>query len=92
MFFDKYKIKYMRIVYKMALMNAPKRVKMAGTLNNTNGGVKKQGLAPTVGLPASVSNVYSKKLGCPCPQWKLFVSKTMSSSYIGRTIPRGVFR
>ena len=35
----------MRIVYKMTLMNAPKRVKMAGTMNNTFGGVKKQGLA-----------------------------------------------
>ena len=76
----------------MALMNAPKRVKMAGTLNNTYGGVKKQGLAPTVGLPASVSNVYNKKLGCPCPQWKFIVSKTISSSYTGSTIPRGVFR
>ena len=76
----------------MALMNAPKRVKMAGTMNNTNGGVKKQGLAPTVGLPASVSNVYVKKLGCPCPQWKLFVSKTQVSSYIGRRVPRGIFR
>ena len=82
----------MRIVYKMVLTNAPKRVQMAGTLNNTSGGVKKQGLAPTVGLPASVSNVYNKRLGCPCPQWKFFVSRTISSSYIGSTIPRGVFR
>jgi hypothetical protein len=82
----------MRIVYKMALMNAPKRVKMAGTLNNTRGGVKKQGLAPTVGLPASVSNVYVKKLGCPCPGAKFLISKTISSSYTGSTIPRGVFR
>ena len=57
-------------------MNAPKSVKMAGTMNNTYGGVKKQGLAPTVGLPASVSNVYNKRLGCPCPQWKFIVSKT----------------
>ena len=60
----------------MVLMNAPKSVKMAGTMNNTYGGVKKQGLAPTVGLPASVSNVYNKRLGCPCPQWKFIVSKT----------------
>ena len=76
----------------MVLMNAPKRVKMAGTQNNTFGGVKKQGLAPTVGLVASVSNVYNKKLGCPCPAAKLFVSKTISSSYIGSRIPRGVRR
>lgn len=66
----------MRIVYKMTLMNSPKRVKMAGTQNNTYGGVKKQGLAPTVGLVASVSGVYRKRLGCPCPAAKLFVSKT----------------
>ena len=66
----------MRIVYKMVLMNAPKRVKMAGTQNNTFGGVKKQGLPSTVGLPASVSGVYRKKLGCPCPQWKFYISKT----------------
>ena len=82
----------MRIVYKMVLMNAPKSVKMAGTQNNTFGGIKKQGLAPTVGLVASVSGVYRKRLGCPCPAAKLFVSKTISSSYIGSTIPRGVFR
>lgn len=60
----------------MVLMNAPKRVQMASTQNNTRGGVKKQGLASTVGLPASVSGVYRKKLGCPCPQWKFYVSKT----------------
>ena len=76
----------------MVLTNAPKRVQMAGTMNNTSGGVKKQGLSPTVGLPASVSAVYNKKLGCPCPQWKFIVSTTISSSYIGMTIPRGVYR
>ncbi len=76
----------------MVLMNAPKSVQMAGTLNNTRGGVKKQGLAPTVGLTASVSGVYLKRLGCPCPGANLFISKTISSSYIGSTIPRGVFR
>lgn len=31
------------------------------------GGVKKQGLAPTVGLDASVSGVYRKRIGCLCP-------------------------
>jgi len=32
----------------------------------TMGGPKKQGIAPTVGLDASVSGVYRKRLGCPC--------------------------
>jgi len=82
----------MRIVYKMTLMNSPKRVKMAGTQNNTFGGVKKQGLASTVGLVASVSGVFRKRLGCPCPSAKMIISNTISSSYIGSTIPRGVFR
>ena len=38
-------------------------------INRTNimGGPKKQGIAPTVGLNASVSAVYLKRLGCPCP-------------------------
>lgn len=31
------------------------------------GGVKKQGLAPTVGLDSSVSGVYRKRIGCLCP-------------------------
>jgi hypothetical protein len=31
------------------------------------GGVKKQGLAPTIGLDASVSGVYRKRIGCLCP-------------------------
>ncbi len=34
---------------------------------NTSGGVKKQGIPPTVGLDASVSAVYRKRVGCPCP-------------------------
>ena len=73
-------------------MNAPKRVKMAGTLNNTFGGVKKQGLASTVGLPATVSSIYLMRLGCPCPGNKLIISTTRATSYIGSTVPRGVFR
>ncbi len=37
-------------------------------INRPNmGGPKKQGIAPTVGLDASVSGVYRKRLGCPCP-------------------------
>ena len=34
---------------------------------NTSGGPKKQGLPSTVGLDASVSGVYRKKVGCLCP-------------------------
>ena len=72
----------------MVLMNAPKRVQLMGTQNNTRGGVKKQGLAPTVGLPASVSGVYLRRLGCPCPAAKLFISTTRQCGGIGR--PAGI--
>ena len=34
---------------------------------NTMGGVKKQGLAPTVGLDSTISGVYRKRIGCLCP-------------------------
>ena len=66
----------MRIVYNMVLMNAPKSVKMAGTQNNNGGGVKKQGLAPTIGIVASVGSVYRNRLGCPCPENKFIISTT----------------
>ena len=59
-------------------MNGSTRARNAASLinrTNTMGGVKKAGLAPTVGLIASVSAVYRKKLGCPCPASKLFISK-----------------
>jgi hypothetical protein len=38
-------------------------------INRTNvmGGPKKQGLAPTVGLNASVSAIYLRRVGCLCP-------------------------
>jgi hypothetical protein len=61
----------MRIVYKMVggrTMNG--RAKNTDSLinrTNTSGGPKKQGLAPTIGLDSSVSGVYRKRLGCPCP-------------------------
>ena len=54
----------------MVLMNGSTRARNAASLinqTNTQGGVKKQGLPSTVGLVASVSGVYRKKLGCPCP-------------------------
>ena len=61
----------MRIVYKMVGMgnNVYGRARNTDSLVNQSfgGGVKKQGIAPTVGLDASVSGVYRKKLGCPCP-------------------------
>jgi len=41
---------------------------------NTSGGNKKQGLAPTVGLDASVSGVYRKRIGCLCPTAYDFIS------------------
>ena len=45
------------------------RARYADSLVNQSfgGGVKKQGLAPTVGLDASVSAVYRKRIGCLCP-------------------------
>jgi hypothetical protein len=56
---------------------------------NTSGGVKKQGLAPTVGLDSSVSGVYRKRLGCPCPTAYDFISNTRTCTYIGKTINGG---
>ena len=59
-------------------MNGSTRARNAASLinqPNTMGGVKKAGLAPTVGLIASVSNVYRKKLGCVCNASKMFISK-----------------
>ena len=34
---------------------------------NTMGGVKKQGLPSSVGLPASVRAIYLNRVGCLCP-------------------------
>lgn len=65
----------------MVLMNGSTRARNAASLinqTNTFGGVKKQGLPPTIGLPASVAGVYRFRLGCPCPSAKLIVSKTVS--------------
>ena len=43
---------------------------------NTMGGVKKQGLPPTVGLPASVSAIYLNRVGCICPSARNMISNT----------------
>ena len=43
---------------------------------NVGGGVKKQGLPSTVGLYASVSGVYRKRVGCLCPTAYDFISNT----------------
>ena len=43
---------------------------------NNGGGVKKQGLPSTVGLDASVSGVYRKKVGCLCPSAYDFINTT----------------
>jgi hypothetical protein len=62
----------MRIVYKMVGMgnNVYGRARYTDSLinqTNTMGGVKKQGLPSTVGLPASVSAIYLNRIGCLCP-------------------------
>ena len=43
---------------------------------NTMGGNKKQGLPPTIGLPASVSAIYIKRVGCICPSARNMISNT----------------
>ena len=53
---------------------------------NTMGGPKKQGIPPTVGLDASVSGVYRKRVGCPCPTAYNFISNTRACSYIGKSV------
>ena len=48
-------------------MNGSKSARNSASIinrTNTEGGVKKAGLASSVGLPASVSWVYRKYLGC----------------------------
>ena len=54
---------------------------------NTSGGVKKPGLPSTVGLDASVSGVYRKRVGCAarCP---FIISMTRTCSYTGSTVPK----
>jgi hypothetical protein len=52
---------------------------------NTNGGVKKPGIPSTVGLVASVSGVYRKKVGCPCP---FIISMTTMCTHTGK--PAGI--
>jgi hypothetical protein len=56
----------MRIVYKMVYSNGPKRVTMAAS-QVTPYGNKKQGLPSTVGVTATVSGVYHRKVACLCP-------------------------
>jgi hypothetical protein len=61
----------MRILYKMVggrTMNGrARRTDSLVNRTNTMGGVKKQGLAPTVGLDSTISGVYRKRIGCLCP-------------------------
>ncbi len=61
------------------VLSGPNRISSISSLvNQTNvgGGVKKAGRASTVGIPASISWVYVKYLGCPCNL--NFISKTRS--------------
>lgn len=69
----------------MGIMNGTKRARYVGSMTNQNtgGGVKKQGLASTVGVVASVSAIYRYKIGCPCRANKLFISKTNQCARIG---------
>ena len=55
---------------------------------NFGGGVKKQGLAPTIGLPASVSAIYIKRIGCPCPTAYDIINnvRTCGTNVGGRTV------
>ena len=43
---------------------------------NVGGGVKKQGIPPTVGLNASVSAIYLNRVGCICPSALNMISTT----------------
>jgi len=43
---------------------------------NVGGGVKKQGLPPTIGLLASVSAIYLNRVGCLCPTAYNMISNT----------------
>lgn len=48
-------------------MNGSSRARNAASIinrTNTMGGIKKAGLASSVGLPASISYIYKKVLGC----------------------------
>jgi hypothetical protein len=83
----------MRIVYKMVGMgnNVYGRARYTDSLINKSfgGGVKKQGIPPTVGLDASVSAVYRNRVGCPCPTAYDFISNTRACSYIGKSVNTG---
>ena len=46
--------------------------------NQGGGSAKKQGLASTIGVDASVSAIYVKRLGCLCEADKNIISTTKS--------------
>jgi hypothetical protein len=67
-------------------MNGSSRARNASSLinqTNTSGGVKKAGLPSTVGLDASVSGIYRKRVGC-ASQCPFIISSTTMCSWIGR--------
>ena len=76
----------------MTIMNGTKRARYVSSMTNQNtgGGMKKQGLPSTVGIDASVSNIYRYKIGCLCPEDRLFISKTSQCARIGA--PAGLVR
>jgi hypothetical protein len=67
----------MRIVYKMVYSNGPKRVTMASSMVTPYGN-KKQGLASTVGVTATVSGVYHRKVACLCTTAYLSANRTIT--------------
>lgn len=62
-------------------MSGSKRARLASSSSNFNqggGGAKKQGLASTIGIDASVSAIYQKRIGCLCPTYILSTTKSCS--------------
>ena len=82
----------MRILYNMVggriLRGRAKFIDSVVNQTNTMGGVKKQGLPSTVGLPSSVAGVYRKEVGCLCPSAYDMMNTTKTCSTIGGYRPR----
>jgi hypothetical protein len=74
----------------MVMGNGTARARSTAYTNqNTSGGPKKAGLPPTVGINASVSAIYRKKIGCAlqCP---FVISTTNQCARIGA--PAGIIK
>ena len=67
-------------------MSGSKRARLARSSSNFNqggGSAKKQGLASTIGIDASVSGIYHKRIGCLCPTYILSNTKSCSGGIGG---------